>query len=257
MLSSIQSQEHNHLKQMNENMTSQRIAKFLAAAGVCSRRQGELFISAGRVKLNDQVVTTPATFVKDTDVVTLDNRTVRLTLTRRLWAFYKPSECITSRTDPEGRKTIYDILPPPFQNVKYVGRLDYLSEGLLLLTNDGSLVQQLELPKSNIPRIYRVRIFGHIHESIISKLADGITIDNVHYKGIKVNIESEGRRQNTWVQMTLYEGKNREIRNIMTYLGHKINRLMRIGYGPYTLDELKPGEFKELPIDPIDHYLKG
>lgn len=237
-------------------MTRQRIAKFLAAAGICSRRQGEELIAAGRIKLNDQVVNTPATFVEDTDVVTFDNRTVRLNTSRRLWAFYKPVECITSRIDPEGRKTIYDILPPSFENVKYVGRLDYFSEGLLLLTNDGGLVRELELPKNKIPRVYRVRIYGVVNPNIVQQLANGITIDDTHYKGIKVEPEpSEGK--NTWLKLTLVEGKNREIRNIMTHLGYKVNRLTRIGYGPFTLEGLKPGQVKELPIDRIDQYLKG
>jgi len=237
-------------------MTRQRIAKFLAASGICSRRQGEELIAAGRIKLNDQIVTTPATFVDDTDVVTFDNRTVRLMESRRIWAFFKPIECITSRIDPEGRKTIYDILPQSFSNIKYVGRLDYFSEGLLLLTNDGGLVRELELPKNKIPRIYRVRIYGIVQSNITQQLANGITIDDVHYKGIHVEIEpSEGK--NTWLKLTLHEGKNREIRNIMTHLGYKVNRLTRIGYGPFTLNGLKPGQVKELSIDRIDQYLKG
>lgn len=236
-------------------MTHQRIAKFLAAAGVCSRRQGEELIAAGRVKLNDQVVTTPATFVGDTDIVTFDNRTVRLSESRRIWAFYKPIECITSRVDPEGRKTIYDILPPSFENIKYVGRLDYFSEGLLLLTNDGSLVRELELPKNKIPRVYRVRIYGTVQPNLAQQLANGITVEDTHYKGINVEVEpSEGK--NTWLKLTLVEGKNREIRNIMTHLGYKVNRLTRIGYGPFTLEGLKPGQVKELSIDRIDQYLK-
>jgi 23S rRNA pseudouridine2605 synthase len=236
-------------------MTRQRIAKYLAAAGICSRRQGEELIAAGRIKLNDQIVTTPATFVDDGDVVSFDNRTVRLTGLRKVWAFYKPAECITSRVDPEGRKTIYDILPPSFQNIRYVGRLDYLSEGLLLLTNDGALVRHLELPSHRIPRVYRVRVYGTVKPDLVKKLADGMTIEGVHYQGIHAEIEaSEGR--NTWIKMTLIEGKNREIRNIMTYLGYKVNRLMRIGYGPFSIDGLKPGQVIELSIDALDSYLE-
>lgn len=237
-------------------MTRQRIAKYLAAAGICSRRQGEELIAAGRIKLNDQIVTTPATFVDDGDVVSFDNRTVRLTGLRKVWAFYKPAECITSRVDPEGRKTIYDILPPSFQNIRYVGRLDYLSEGLLLLTNDGALVRHLELPSHRIPRVYRVRVYGTVKPDLVKKLADGMTIEGVHYQGIYAEIEaSEGR--NTWIKMTLIEGKNREIRKIMTYLGYKVNRLMRIGYGPFSIDGLKPGQVIELSIIALDTYLKG
>jgi 23S rRNA pseudouridine2605 synthase len=237
-------------------MTRQRIAKFLAAAGVCSRRQGEEFIAEGRVKLNDQIVTTPATFVEDSDVVSFDNRTVKLTGIRRVWAFYKPDESITSRIDPEGRKTIYDILPPSFENIRYVGRLDYLSEGLLLLTNDGALVRHLELPIHRIPRVYYVRVYGNVNENIVNVLAAGMTIDGIQYQGIQAEVEaSEGR--NTWLKLTLTEGKNREIRNIMTYLGYKVNRLVRIGYGPFELDDLNKGEYKELSIDVLDKYLQN
>lgn len=237
-------------------MTHQRIAKFLAAAGVCSRRQGEEFIADGRVKLNDQLVTTPATFVEDADVVSFDNRTVKLTGVRRVWAFYKPDECITSRIDPEGRKTIYDILPPSFENIRYVGRLDYLSEGLLLLTNDGALVRHLELPIHRIPRVYYVRVYGNVNENIVKVLAAGMTIDGIQYQGIHAEVEaSEGR--NTWLKLTLTEGKNREIRNIMTYLGYKVNRLVRIGYGPFALDDLNKGEYKELSIEVLDKYLQN
>lgn len=237
-------------------MTHQRIAKFLAAAGICSRRQGEELITAGRIKLNGQVVATPATFVNEGDVVSFDNRTVRLTGVRKVWAFYKPAECITSRVDPEGRKTIYDILPPSFENIRYVGRLDYLSEGLLLLTNDGALVRHLELPAHRIPRVYRVRVYGTVKQDLVNLLAKGITVDGVKYQGIQAEIEtSEGR--NTWVKMTLVEGKNREIRNIMTHLGYKVNRLIRLGYGPFLLDGMKPCQVTELSIDVLDSYLKG
>jgi 23S rRNA pseudouridine2605 synthase len=237
-------------------MTHQRIAKFLAAAGICSRRQGEELIAAGRIKINDQVVTTPATFVAEGDVVSFDNRTVHLTGVRKVWAFYKPAECITSRVDPEGRKTIYDILPPSFENIRYVGRLDYLSEGLLLLTNDGALVRHLELPAHRIPRVYRVRVYGTVKQDLVSLLAKGITVEGINYQGILAELEtSEGR--NTWIKMTLVEGKNREIRNIMTHLGYKVNRLMRIGYGPFSLDGMKPGQVTELSINVLDAYIKG
>lgn len=235
---------------------NQRIAKFLAAAGVCSRREGEALIAEGRIKLNDQIVTTPATFVGESDVVTFDNRTVRLTGARKLWAFYKPAECITSRVDPEGRKTIYDILPSSFKNIRYVGRLDYLSEGLLLLTNDGLLVRSLELPSNKIPRVYRVRIYGVVQPNLQTLLSNGITVDDINYKGIKVEVEpNEGR--NTWLRLTLIEGKNREIRKIMNHLGYKVNRLIRIGYGPITIDGVKPGQVKEVSVEVIDKYLQG
>lgn len=235
---------------------NQRIAKFLAAAGLCSRREGEALIAEGRIKLNDQVVTTPATFVEAADVVTFDNRTVRLTGMRKLWAFYKPAECITSRVDPEGRKTIYDILPPSFKNIRYVGRLDYLSEGLLLLTNDGLLVRSLELPSNKIPRVYRVRIYGAVQPNLQVVLSKGITIDDIDYKGIHMELEpTEGR--NTWLRLTLTEGKNREIRKIMSHLGYKVNRLIRIGYGPVAIDGVKPGQVKEISINVIDKYLQG
>jgi 23S rRNA pseudouridine2605 synthase len=234
---------------------SQRIAKFLAAAGICSRRQGEALIAAGRIKINDQIVTTPVTFVKSTDHVTFDNRTVQLNESRRIWAFYKPLKCITSRIDPEERDTIYDILPSSFKNIKYVGRLDYFSEGLLLLTNDGTLVRTLELPTNKIPRVYRVRVYGNFDSNIIPKLADGIGIAGTSYQKIQVDVESSVGK-NTWLRLTLIEGKNREIRKIMAYLGYKVNRLIRTEYGPITLQGLSPGQVKELDINIIDQYIK-
>jgi 23S rRNA pseudouridine2605 synthase len=234
---------------------SQRIAKFLAAAGICSRRQGEALIATGRIKINDQIVTTPVTFVESTDHVTFDNRTVQLNESRRIWAFYKPLKCITSRIDPEERDTIYDILPSSFKNIKYVGRLDYFSEGLLLLTNDGTLVRTLELPTNKIPRVYRVRVYGNFDSNIISKLADGIGIAGTSYQKIQVDVESSVGK-NTWLRLTLIEGKNREIRKIMAYLGYKVNRLIRTEYGPITLQGLSPGQVKELDINIIDQYIK-
>jgi 23S rRNA pseudouridine2605 synthase len=236
-------------------MEKQRLAKFLAAAGLCSRREGEKFIEAGRVKVNQAVITTPAFCVDDSDIVTLDNKTVRPIEQAKLWAFYKPVECITSRIDPEGRKTIYDLLPPSFKNIKYVGRLDYFSEGLLLLTNDGGLVRTLELPKHEIPREYKVRVYGSVDVKLVDTLAKGITIEGENYKPIELHIlPAEGK--NTWLKFVLKEGKNREIRKILTHFGYKINRLIRMGYGPVSLTGLKTGQLKELDIQQLQTYLK-
>lgn len=232
-----------------------RIAKYLAAAGVCSRREAEVFIERGRVKLNGSVVNTPVTFIKEDDVVTFDNRTVRLLSEKKVWAFYKPIGCLTSKGDPEGRKTIYDVLPPSFANVKYVGRLDYASEGLLLMTNDGALVRALELPKHKIPRTYKVRVFGDVPSDMISSLEAGVCIDGVEYQPVKVNVQkSDGK--NTWLMMTLFEGKNREIRNMMSFFDLKVNKLVRQSYGPVSLERLKPGMFYEVKLSDLMSYLK-
>lgn len=232
-----------------------RIAKYLAAAGVCSRREAEVFIQRGRVKLNGVVVETPVTFIQDADVVTLDNRMVRPLSEKKVWAFYKPVGCVTSKRDPEGRKTIYDILPPSFENVKYVGRLDYASEGLLLMTNDGGIVRALELPKHRIPRRYRVRVFGDVSEDIQARIQEGIKVDGIHYQPAEIAVsKSEGK--NTWLTMTLFEGKNREIRNIMSFFDLKVNRLIRDSYGPIDLGKLKPGEVKAVDVQKVELYLK-
>ncbi len=232
-----------------------RISKYLAAAGACSRREAESLIERGRIKLNGSVVTTPVTFISENDEVSLDNRTIRPIESRKIWAFYKPASCITSRTDPEGRETIYDILPPSFQNIKYVGRLDYASEGLLLMTNDGALVRHLELPKYQIPRTYKVRVYGVVPEEMIQRLALGLNFEGVQYQSTHAEIgKKEGR--NVWIKMILKEGKNREIRNMMTFFDLKVNRLIRDSFGPVTLGDLKPGEVKSVDIDMLDTYLK-
>lgn len=237
-------------------MAEQRLAKFLASSGMCSRREGERLIEAGRVKVNDQLVTTPAFCVNaSVDVVMLDDDKVTPVSETKIWAFYKPAECITSRVDPEGRKTIYDVLPEGFSNIKYVGRLDFLSEGLLLLTNDGSLVRTLELPKNAVSREYDVRVYGGVDPKLVQTLAKGVTIDGIHYKPIELSIlPSEGR--NTWLRFVLKEGKNREIRKILTHFGYQVNRLRRVAYGPVSLQGLKVGEVKELDIRVLSKYLK-
>ena len=223
----------------------ERLAKIIARAGICSRRDAEKFILAGKVKVNGDIVTTPVTLVTQNDSISIDELPINLKPRTRLWAFYKPQGIITTHKDPQGRRTLFDLLPSGLPRVISVGRLDLMSEGLILLTNDGELARTLELPSNHIPRTYRVRIFGKITQQQMLSLEQGVTIEKIRYGSIKVIItKQEGANQ--WLEVTLHEGKNREIRKIMTWLGCKVNRLIRISYGPIQLADLKPKEIREV-----------
>jgi len=224
----------------------ERIAKWLARAGVASRRDAEKIIAEGRVRLNAQPVTQPATFVLPTDTVLVDNRPVHPPERTRLFRYHKPAGLMTTHKDPEGRPTVFDKLPEGLPRLVSIGRLDLGSEGLLLLTNDGALARKLELPSNGWIRRYRVRAFGHVAESTLASLAQGITIEGVRYAGIEAGIDSR-KGDNAWLTITLQEGKNREIRRIMTYLGLEVSRLLRVAYGPFQLGQLPKGAVEEVP----------
>jgi 23S rRNA pseudouridine2605 synthase len=230
----------------------QRIAKYLARAGVASRRQAEELIAQGRVKVNGETVTHPSRQVSPGDKILVDNKPIQIQKTR-VWLFHKPRGVLTTHSDDQGRKTVLDLLPKGMPHVSTVGRLDYNTEGLLLITNDGEFARQLELPSSNIARVYRVRVYSDISNigETIKKMAKeccaGPTIEGVRLKPVLIRLTGKPGL-NIWLEFTLREGKNREIRNILEHYGFKISRLIRVSYGPFQLNDLKPGELKEAKI---------
>lgn len=224
----------------------QRIAKLLARAGVGSRRDIERMIAQGEVALNGQVLTTPATIVASLDGITVRGETVAALEPSRLFRFHKPAGFLTTARDPGGRPTIMDIMPPGLPRVVPVGRLDMNTEGLILLTTDGALKRALELPMSGVPRRYRVRAYGEISQQAVEALIEGLTIDGMRYGPIDAEIERRTGR-NLWLTMTLTEGKNREIRRVLEYLGLQVSRLIRVAYGPIELGDLPPRDADEVP----------
>jgi 23S rRNA pseudouridine2605 synthase len=227
------------------NADGERVAKFLARAGVCSRRDAERLIAEGRVKLNGKVLDTPAVKVTAKDRVSVDGRPIGAAEPTRLWRYHKPSGLVTTHRDPAGRATVFEHLPKDMPRVISVGRLDLSSEGLLLLTNDGALARRLELPANGWLRRYRARAFGRVEQAELDRLKDGITVDGVRYGPIEAKLERAAA--NSWITLSLSEGKNREVRRVLEALGLKVNRLIRIAYGPFQLGTLAPGAVEEIP----------
>jgi 23S rRNA pseudouridine2605 synthase len=222
-----------------------RIAKLIAASGYCSRREAEELILEGRVKVNGEIIESPATFITD-EAIKIDNKLINSKAQDvRLWLFHKPEGVLTTSKDPQNRKTIFDLLPKNMPRTISVGRLDYNTEGLLLLTTSGKLARHMELPKTGWIRNYRARVFGKLNHERLKKLARGITVEGIRYGSIKVEIENEGT-SNSWLKISLAEGKNREIRKVMEALGLKVNRLIRTSYGPFKLGDLASCETKEI-----------
>jgi 23S rRNA pseudouridine2605 synthase len=226
-----------------------RVAKALARAGVASRREVERLIAEGRVSLNGHILTTPAVKVGPGDELMLDGEVVNKAEPTRLFRYHKPPGLLTSHTDPKGRPTVFAALPEGLPRVVSIGRLDLASEGLLLLTNDGSLARALELPTTGVTRRYRARAFGHTTQEKLDKLKDGITVEGVRYGAIEATLDKakdgvQGR--NLWITVTLTEGKNREVRRVLEALDMKVNRLIRLSYGPFALSTLPPGEVEEV-----------
>ena len=224
----------------------QRIAKLLARAGIGSRRDIERHIAEGKIALHGSVVTTPATIVASLDGITFEGNPVAALEPSRLFRFHKPAGFLTTARDPGGRPTIMDILPPGLPRVVPVGRLDMNTEGLLLLTTDGALKRALELPTSGVPRRYRVRAYGEISQPAVESLIEGLTIDGMRYGPIDAEIERRTGR-NLWLTMTLTEGKNREIRRVLEFLGLQVSRLIRVAYGPIELGDLGARDADEVP----------
>jgi 23S rRNA pseudouridine2605 synthase len=223
----------------------ERIAKRLARAGIASRRDAEELIAAGRVRVNGKVLTSPAVNVAIDDRIELDGTEIPAIERTRLFLFHKPGGVVTTNRDPEGRRTVFDVLPEGLPRLMTIGRLDINTEGLLLLTNDGGLARVLELPATGWLRRYRVRVHGKVDEKALGELKNGIAVDGVFYGGIEASIDRE-QGTNAWLTIGLREGKNREVKNVLGALGLDVTRLIRISYGPFQLGELAEGTVQEL-----------
>jgi 23S rRNA pseudouridine2605 synthase len=225
----------------------ERIAKVMARAGLCSRRDAERWIEAGRVSVNGTVLKTPACTVGPEDAVLVDGSPLPGAEETRLFLYHKPVGLVTTAKDEKGRPTVFDNLPHGLPRVVSVGRLDINSEGLLLLTNDGELARHLELPATGWTRRYRVRAHGRPAQKTLEKLKNGVTVDGVKYGPIEAVVEQEKQQgANCWIMVSLKEGKNREVRKVMEHLELPVNRLIRVSYGPFALDDLPEGAAKEV-----------
>ena len=228
------------------NPQGERIAKWLARAGVASRRDAERLIAENRVRLNNAAVAHPATFVADGDLVVVNGALVNAPERSRMWRYHKPAGLVTTHRDPEGRPTVFEKLPPDLPRVVSVGRLDLNSEGLLLLTNDGGLARKLELPATGWLRRYRARVHGRPDPHALAALAKGVTVDGMRYGPIEAGLDAV-KGDNAWITVALREGRNREVRRVLAHLGLPVTRLIRIAYGPFQLGTLARGETAEIP----------
>ena len=224
---------------------AERLAKFMARSGVCSRRDAEEMIKQKRLTVNGNIVETPAFNVKGDEDILLDGEKLPTVERTRLWLYHKPVGLLTTHKDEAGRATVFDNLPQGLPRVISVGRLDLNSEGLLLLTNNGALARQLELPQNAWSRRYKVRVHGRVDTKKLAALAQGVTVDGVQYGRVQAELESQNG-SNSWLLVTLNEGKNREIRKLMKFIGLEVARLIRLSYGPFQLGSLQKGEVKEV-----------
>ena len=224
----------------------ERIAKVIARAGICSRRDAERLIGEGRVNLNGAALSSAAVNVTPKDVITVDGQPLPQKDETKLWRYHKPGGLVVSNHDPEGRPTVFDKLRQQLPRVLSIGRLDINTEGLLLLTNDGELARFLELPATGWIRRYRVRAYGQIDETALTKIANGVEIEGVKYGPIEAKLES-AKGDNQWLTIAIKEGKNREVKRICEYLGLQVNRLIRTSFGPFVLGELARGGIEEVP----------
>lgn len=236
-----------------ETPKGERIAKRLARAGVCSRRDAEKLIADGRVRVDGKVLESPAFNVTEASRIEVDGVPVEAPEEPRLWRYHKPSGVITTNRDPQGRPTVFEKLPPEMPRVVSVGRLDFTTEGLLLLTNDGGLARHLELPANAWLRHYRARVHGRPDPRKLKALAEGVTISGIRYEPMKVEIEERAAKEgedapaNVWLSVTIREGKNREVRKVMEHLGLTVTRLIRVSFGPFQLGKLPRGGVEEVP----------
>ena len=224
----------------------ERIAKVIARAGICSRRDAEKLILDGRVKLDGALVTSPAINVTENNVVQVDDKPLAPPDAARMWRYHKPSGLVTTHKDEKGRPTVFASLPRHLGRMVSVGRLDFNSEGLLLLTNDGEIARRMEVPASGWTRVYRARLFGKVTQADLDRLATGIIIDGVKYGPIIADLE-RSKGMYSWATVKLKEGKNREVKRVMERLGLKVARLIRTAYGPFQLGQLAEGQVEEIP----------
>jgi len=239
-----------------ERRPGERIAKLLARAGIASRREIERMIAERRVKIDGVAVETPATLLTGLKGVTVDGKPVKPAAAAQLFRFHKPIGLLTTAHDPKGRPTIYDRLPPELPRVMPIGRLDRNTEGLLLLTTDGGLKRAMELPSSGVPRTYRARAYGEVSQAALEDLIEGIEIDGIRYGPINANMERRTGR-NVWIELSLAEGKNREVRRVLEHLGVQVSRLIRIAYGPFRLGDLPAGAVDEVRQHEIVAFRKA
>lgn len=228
-----------------ETPKGERIAKHLSRAGIASRREAERMIEAGRVAVNGTRIDSPALNVTGTDTITVDGKEVAEPDRARLWLYHKPQGLVTTARDEKGRQTVFDTLPEGMPRVMSVGRLDLNSEGLLLLTNDGGLKRRLELPSTGWLRKYRVRVKGTPKDADFAPLREGVNVEGERFQPMEVTLDRQ-QGANAWLTVGLREGKNREIRRAMGEIGLEVNRLLRVSYGPFRLNQLKPGEVEEI-----------
>ena len=235
---------------------AERLAKFMARSGVCSRRDAEELIKQKRVTVNGEIVDTPAFNVEGNEKILLDGEKLPEKEQTRLWLYHKPAGLLTTHKDTEARATVFDHLPAGLPRVISVGRLDLNSEGLLLLTNNGELSRKLELPENGWSRRYKVRVHGFVNKKKLEDLAKGTVVDGINYGPVKAELESQNGT-NSWLIVTLNEGKNREIRKLMKSIGLEVARLIRLSYGPFQLGSLKKGEVREVPQKVLKEQLGG
>ena len=249
-----------HDGDLDDPSTGERVAKALARAGVASRREVERLIEAGRVAINGKVLTTPAVKVGPGDFLTVDGKLVAEREPTRVFRYHKPTGLMTTHNDPKERPTVFQALPRELPRLISVGRLDLNSEGLLLLTNDGELSRKLEAPNNGWVRRYRVRAFGNTDQARLDRLKDGVTIEGVRYGSIEAKLDKAQDKaggKNVWITISLTEGKNREIRRVLEHLDLKVNRLIRLSYGPFALATLMPGQIEEVGPRVIRELLAG
>jgi 23S rRNA pseudouridine2605 synthase len=239
-----------------EEPKPERIAKVMARAGLCSRRDAERWIADGRVRVDGKVLTTPAVTVTDANTVEVDGQPLPTKVQTRLWRYHKPPGLVTSHGDPQGRPTVFERLPKSLGRVISVGRLDLNSEGLLLLTNDGELARRLELPETGWTRRYRVRVHGHVDPKKLQGLEQGSVVSGVAYGPIRAVLDKQ-QGANAWLTVSLQEGRNREIRKVMEHLGFEVNRLIRIAYGPFQLGQMPRGQIDEVTGKVLRDQLSG
>ena len=230
---------------MNKTPDGDRIAKVMARAGLCSRRDAETWIAEGRVKVNGEKLTSPARNVTEADRILIDGKPLPEKEKLRLWRYHKPRGLLTTAKDPQGRPTVFQNLPPDLPRVVSVGRLDLNSEGLLLLTNDGELARKLELPATGWVRRYRVRVNGTVEVAHLNELRKGITVEGIRYGSVQASLDRQ-QGDNAWLTMALTEGKNREIRKLCGHFGWAVSRLIRLSYGPFQLGNLDTGAVEEV-----------